>query len=429
MMGGFYTHILEQSPNSKKNTIWYSAGMLTFSVSSIILLLSVTRISGSTQAGKFSIGWAICQQMVTVGYFGSRNFQIADWEKKFSFRSFLSSKTITIALMIIGTVLYTLILQVSFEKIIISFLLVVLMVGEVLADLFAGVLQLNSRLELSGKSYVIRVLCYDLIFVSSLWLFRNLFLSLTLSCFVSFLWLFLFDYQLVNRLTEKNESHHNDQVLSIIKGSFPIFISAFLTNYLVNIPKNAIELFYESQFQTIYNVLFMPTALVTMFSSFILVPLYTTISEAWVIKNFNYFNKLIIRIIGVILFVSLVVVFGGYFIGIPVLSIVYNLNLSGYRDVFVWLLIAGGLNSLANFLVFLLTVLKRQNLLLYIYAAVAIIATFFGNSLVKSFGLQGAAAIYLIANFSIVVLMSWIIFFEVRKNKIASKNSGEDYIK
>jgi O-antigen/teichoic acid export membrane protein len=414
-MDNFYDKLLERKTDIRKNTVWYSAGMLIFSASSVILLLVVTRVLGDVQAGIFSIGWAVCQQMLTIGYFGSRNFQVADVRQKYSFQDYLSSKVITIIIMFVGAVIYSLILGMNAEKFLVSLLLTLLMSAEVFADIFAGFLQLNFKLELSGKSYVIRVIGYDAIFIFSLIFMKNLTISLLLACLFSYVWLVFFDYQLARRLNTNREKINIQKITKLLLLSFPIFISAFLTNYLINIPKNSIEIFYPSQFQTIYNVIFMPASIITMFIAFILVPMYTTISESWLSNQYLIFKKILSKLIMLIVIISFVVVVGGYFFGIPILSMAYNLNLNDYKTPFILLLIAGGLNSLSTFFVYLLTVFEKQKYLLYIYLSVAVVATFFGNYLVKEFALTGAACAYLLSVGIVDLCLLVIIVLHIKR--------------
>ncbi|MGM0215615.1 lipopolysaccharide biosynthesis protein [Enterococcus sp. AZ109] len=412
-MNNVYEKILKKEPDVKANGIWYSIGMFTFSFSSVFLLLIVTRVLGTVEAGIFSIGWAVCQQMLTVGQFGTRNFQVADINKRYNFHYYFSSKFFTVILMLFGSIIYAKIIQLDQQKTMVAFSLTLLMSGEAFADVFSGFFQQNERLEISGKSYFFRIIGYDFLFVLSLFLLDSLVISIICAAVFSFLWLFLIDYQLIKRSKKDTEKLRSRKFVALFIECSPIFLSAFLTNYIINIPKNSIELLLSDQFQSVYNVLFMPSSIITLFMSFVLVPLYTNISRSWNENRIDEYLAIIKKIIGIIFVLTVLAIVGGYVVGIPLLSLVYSIDLSPYKKEFVCLLLAGGLNSLANVCIYLLTVAGRQKYLLYIYFVVSALVTLISNRIVSAYHMMGATVIYLLSVsilVSFLTLMMWNVF-------------------
>ncbi|MHC5373444.1 lipopolysaccharide biosynthesis protein [Enterococcus sp. LJL120] len=406
-MENFYQKILKRQVSPKTETLWYSIGSSVYAASSVFLLLFVTRFLGTFEAGVFSIGWAVCQLMLSIGMFGSRNFQVADVKNKFSFAYYLQSKGLTVLLMILGTLVYGIVLGFDSYKMTIALLLTSLMIGETFADVFAGFLQKQNRLDISGKSYLGRVISYDSSFLIVLLLTKNVAVALITAIVLSICWLLIFDFQFVRRL-EQNPIFtklHKKKLVKLYLSCFPIFLSAFLTNFIMNAPKNAIELYLNESFQTVYNIIFMPSSIIALFTSFVFVPMYTYISKAWSEKDYPKFRKIIFKIIGLIFALTLVVVLGGITIGIPVLSFIYNVNLADYRAEFAILLVAGGVNSLSYLFVYLLTVFESQRLLLFIYGFVAVFATLCGNFLVIHLELMGAAVLFCVSCLALVLLL------------------------
>ncbi|GCF93918.1 hypothetical protein NRIC_18090 [Enterococcus florum] len=416
-MKKYYNELLEKAPNSKKNSLWYSIGMFTFSFSSILLLLVVTRMLGTSEAGIFSIGWAVCQQMLTIGMFGTRNYQVADLNEKYNFNYYFYSKFCSVMIMLVGSFVYGKLLHLDGYKMLIAFLLTLLMSGEAFADVFAGFFQQHERLEISGKSYFVRILCYDILFIGALYFSNNLALAIIFAIFFSYIWLFFVDFQVIRHLRKELNKPKSKRMLQLFIECAPIFLSAFLTNYIINIPKNSIELLLTNEIQSVYNVLFMPSAIITLFTSFVLVPMYTTISKAWSINDRKGYFSIVKKVTFTVLGLTILVVFGGYFIGIPVLSLVYSIDLFPYKNEFILLLVAGGLNSFANVLVYLLIVAGKQKYLLYVYGIAAILATIISTILVSKFGIFGAASLYCISISFVVISLLVILFSLLYKQK------------
>lgn len=408
---------LSRPVNLKRASLWYSIGTMMFAVSSVFLLLVVTRLEGANSAGIFSIGWAVCQLMYTIGLFGTRSIQVSDLENRYPDKSYFQSKVLTIIVMLSGSIIYAWVLKLSWEKALISFLLTLLMSTETMGDVFSGFLQKRERLDLSGKSYFFRILSYDILFLVVLILTRSMVLAVLSACILSYAWLLLIDFQWVRMIGYDKGKTDLKLIYSLLLDCLPIFISAFLTNYIVNIPKNSIELFLSNDLQATYNVLFMPSAIITLFLSFVLVPMYARISTYWLNKDLEKFKLVVSKILLVICILTIFFSITGYFIGIPILSIIYHLKLDVFRVQFIILIIGGGINGLSTFLVYILTVFKRQNVLMYVYFLAATFATFISNNWVKEYGITGATFIYLLAILMVGILLSILSLYNYTKLK------------
>lgn len=404
--------------NSIMNTLWYPLGMMMFSASSIILLIFITRFFGSVDSGIFAISWAVCQQMYSLGLFGTRNYQIADVENKFSFSQYYSSKFFSAILMLIGCIIYGLVLKLSWPKLLMSFLLTFLMIGEVFADVFAGHLQKMDRNAQIGKSYFFRILLYDVLFIFICFLFNNIYLAILFSTLISFSWIWIVDYYYIvkdENSKNKEKVHLTINFKNVLIECIPILLSAFLTNFIINIPKNAIELYSTNQLQAVYNILFTPTSIIALVSSIIFMPLYTKISQDWYKKRYKDFLKKITNVVIFICLFTIVVLIIAYFLGIPVLSFVYNVELAKYKFQFLLLVLSGGIVSISWLLVYLLTVFNRQILLVYIYGFVSVVSNLLSNYLVKLSAIEGASISYFLSSLFINILLVWCVVVEYKK--------------
>lgn len=404
--------------NSIMNTLWYPLGMMMFSASSIILLIFITRFFGSVDSGIFAISWAVCQQMYSLGLFGTRNYQIADVENKFSFSQYYSSKFFSAILMLIGCIIYGLVLKLSWPKLLMSFLLTFLMIGEVFADVFAGHLQKMDRNAQIGKSYFFRILLYDVLFIFICFLFNNIYLAILFSTLISFSWIWIVDYYYIvkdENSKNKEKVHLTINFKNVLIECIPILLSAFLTNFIINIPKNAIELYSTNQLQAVYNILFTPTSIIALVSSIIFMPMYTKISQDWYKKRYKDFLKKITNVVIFICLFTIVVLIIAYFLGIPVLSFVYNVELAKYKFQFLLLVLSGGIVSISWLLVYLLTVFNRQILLAYIYGFVSVVSNLLSNYLVKLSAIEGASISYFLSSLFINILLVWCVVVEYKK--------------
>lgn len=412
-MDKIYLNLEKINFSKRVNSLLYTIGMMVFSFSSVLLLLVVTRVLGKSEAGIFSIGWAICQQMLTIGLFGTRNVQVSDIDDNYRFSDFFSLKIISILMMLMGSIIYSFLLHLSEVEIQVSFLLSVLMSSEAFADVFAGYFQKNDKIGIVGLSYIIRVLMYDLLFIISLFVFRSITLSISIAICVSYLWLLVFDFTLIRR-TENMFCFDLSGLKRVIRSSIAICVSAFLTNYIVNIPKNSIALYLDNTMQTYYNILAMPSFIISLFASVIIVPMYTDIAFL-AYNDMKKFVKKIIKIQGLLIILTATFLVLGELIGVPIINFLYGVNINLYRLEFAILIVSGGFSSLATFYVYIITVFSKSKFLFWVYGLVSILSTLFGNYLVQNLELFGATLNYFISTLLISFSLLFIILRIVRR--------------
>ncbi|MFV0382281.1 MAG: lipopolysaccharide biosynthesis protein [Breznakia sp.] len=395
-MNNRYDCLIREKSTIKKSIFWYTMGSLCNTVSSVLLLMYVTRILGQNDAGVFSIAWAIVQLVLTIGLFNTRDYQVSDTKTKYRFQEYLSLKLFTSLIAIGCGILYSMMLGNYGYKLLVTFLLCVLFVSDIFADCFSGFFQQHEKLHIAGKSNVIRIVFYNLSFLFSLLYFHSLIVSIVLAFLVSSVWIYMFDFQIVKRITTIHFAFQWRKMLTLLKACFPLFLGNFLTIFLINIPKNTMNHLYTSDMQALYAVLFMPSALTNMFCMFIFVPLFTSITKRWHQTYVGGYIALLFKLLLMIILVNVCVLLGGYILGIPILKLVFNVDVSGLKTPMMLLLLAGGFTSMNNVLNFSVAVMRKQHYIICGYL-IAVMITY-GNAhfLIQKYELLGAAFTYLL---------------------------------
>ena len=414
-MNNIYKRLLDRQVSLKENTLWYTMGTMCSSATSFLLMIYVTRILGVDEAGVFSISYSVGQLMLSIGWFGTRQFQVSDINEEFKFSDYLSLKIITSIVMMIGCLIYSVFLHFNTYKLLITFLYCLFMICDVFADLFSARFQQVDKLFLSGISYIIRILGYNLVILVSLLCFKNLIVAIVLAMIYSALELTFFDLQLIKRISQIKMEFHLDKIIQLIKNCFPLFISSFLTTFIVNVPKNAIELNFNSSVQTYYNIIFMPSYIINLFCMFIFVPLYTSIANTWLNSTKNRFVKTIVKLFVFDIVLSVLVFIGCYLLGIPLLELVYGVDLHTVKSSFLILIVAGCFTSMNSILSYIFTVIRRQKFMIYIYIIAIILPQLLVNWLTSNYGIFGASLDYLIGIASITVMFIIGLVFILKK--------------
>ena len=415
-MNNVYAYLLNKKVSLKENTLWYTMGTMCSSATSFLLMIYVTRILGVDEAGVFSISYSVGQLMLSIGWFGTRQFQVSDINEEFKFSDYLSLKLFMTIIMMVGCLIYSVFLHFNTYKMLVTFLYCLFLICDVFADLFSARFQQVDKLFLSGMSYIIRILGYNLVILFSLLCFKNLIVAIVLAMIYSALELTFFDLQLIKRISQIKIEFHMDKIIQLIKNCFPLFINSFLTTFIVNVPKNAIELNFDSSVQTYYNIIFMPSYIINLFCMFIFVPLYTSIANTWLNSTKDKFINTVVKLMIFDVLLSLVVFAGCYFLGIPLLELVYGVDLHSVKSSFLVLIVAGCFTSMNSILSYIFTVIRRQKFMIYIYVVAMVLAQVMVKTLTLNYGIFGASLDYLIGIASITVMFMLGLVLVLRKD-------------
>lgn len=427
-MKNMYQKILNQDESYSRDTICYSLGTLCNAAASMVVLLIVTRIMGQDISGIFSLGWSAAQLMLTIGWFSTRQYQVSDINEKIGFYEYCIAKFISAIVMIGVGFVYVRLFNYDDMSAKITILLCILLTTEVFADLFGGFFQQNGKLYIGGISYTVRNLTYLTIFTITLMRWRNLEWSIVCAFFVVVIWFLIFDFQLVRRIPRQNKSCRIQNVCKIYIDCFPLFIGSFVTSFIMNIPKNAINKYMDYASQANYNILFMPTSVINMFNMFICVPYYVRLAEQWNGNKRDEFLKTLYKLATLLLGITVVTLLGAAVLGIPVLSWLYNVDLSDDKLAFLILILGGGFYGFISLMTYVITVFRRQQIILYVYVVCAAIAQLGVSVMVKKFGMMGAALTYTMTlGVVCLVMMAYIRYYLSKYNYGGDSEVKEQY--
>ncbi|HEP1569584.1 lipopolysaccharide biosynthesis protein [Streptococcus suis] len=401
--------------------IWNIVGTISSVLISTFLLLVATRLGTSQQADIFALAYTIAQQLYIIGIFGVRPFQSTDVKEEFSFQSYLSTRIVTIVLMNISLVGILALGGYSLEKLLIVLFVSLYRSCDAFSDVYQGFFQQQLRSDLAGKILFYRSVFSATIFVGVVVLSKSLLFSSVALFLCNFSLTFLLDFRIYKqnfRTISWKESLQRIEIVQILKACFPLFFNGFLINYIFSEPKLAIDELLEvgkgfEGMQRDFNVLFMPTFVLNLLF-IVLRPLLTQLSLYWTNKEYVKFNMQIKRITLALLGLEFIVLLGGYVIGLPILGLVFGVNLLNYKMVFMILLLGGLFNLFATLIDNIMTIYRKQRLLVIANIVAFVISKLITTNLVNKYGLVGASVSFLISMVAFFSL-SFIIYIYVKK--------------
>ena len=388
--------------------VWNTIAGLFNAAQAVVMMMIITRTDGVEASGILSIAFAMGNLLMTIGKFGVRNYQVTDVKRENTFNSYMTMRIITTTFMLIVSIGYIIWKcqkgEYSFDKAGVVLAICCIYVVEAFEDVFLGFYQEEGRLDIGSKVFVVRWLFIMLTFAICAFARAGLLVSVVLALLVSIvLEIGLIICTKVMFKMPKIQIE-TDQIGRLFKNCTALFLSAFLTYYVTNAPKYAIDVYSTEEVQAYFGYVSMPVFVVELLNCFLYQPKLVLLANDWKQKDYLAFNKKIVKQSGLIIVLVIVCVAVAYVLGIPVLSILYGVDLSNYKNELIILMIAGGALAFVGYTSVLLTIMRKQLLLLINMVIISIAALIGFGRIVQKESMMGAAKYYLLLMFVLAIL-------------------------
>lgn len=402
----------------KNDYIWNTIGAITISLTSLLYTMILSRLCDLKDVGVFTFAFSFACTIVTLASFGGRSFQVTDVNNKISSFSYIITRYITVLFTYLLVIIYVVFKSYSFDKSIIILLLCIFKFLEELSDVYYGVLQKKKHLYYIGQCQFVKSIINILIFYIMFKLSNNMILAIISITLVNLLFLLFIERKKAKAIEKIEIKISKDEIFSVLKNNFYICAFLFLCSYLVNSPKYAIDKYLSSDFQAIFNMLIMPATFVLLFGTFIVNPIIVNIAEKYNNNKINEIIKTIRKVVLIVFGLGIVTLIGTYFLGVPILNIIYGLDFSAYKGYLLIIIVGAVLYTITAIISMLLIAMRKIKIQFYISAIHSICAYFIADFMVKNYMIAGGIYSYLIimsSRFIIYIIFVSIIF---RNNKI-----------
>ncbi len=400
--------------NRKKDFIWNFIGSSINSFNSLFFMIAINHINLKSEAGVFTFAYSLICLFFILSTFYNRVYQISNYEK-YTPKDFIDFRILTSILTIIIVAIFSFINNYNFFKTGVILLICLFRMIESISDAVYGILQKNNQLYKSGISLTVKGVVGIIAFVITDLLTKSILISLVSLIIVNILLFFIYD---IKNAKEYIYGIFNfDNLKKILKDTLPIFIYSFLAMYVANSSKYILDYFDTAEAQNIFGIIFMPSTIIGLCSSYIVVPIITNLNNLFKNKDIDKFNKLVRNMMLSLIFIGILACLCGLTIGIPVLNIMYGIDLNAYRLHLVIVLIGATFYTLANVysqVLVLLNVHKEQTI---IYLIMTVVSTIICYVLISIFKLTGAIYAYLVFMAILLIMYLFLYYRTLKKYK------------
>ena len=452
--------------NEAGNYIWNAIGGMLNAGQSVLVLIIVTRVCGLEAAGLYSIAFATGNLFMYLGNYGVRNYQVSDVDEKFPFRSYVLHRLLTVALMLLVAAVYCTysLLRGAYSpaKTMTVAAMCLLKAIDCLEEVLEGRLHQRGRLDLAGKMMTVRLLISIGGMLAVLVATRNLLTATNAAIILAAAAVILMAAacrrtllplqpapELVadvgnagaapgaaakNRGAATSPAATSAAVSAARRGAlrdaavlmrvcFPVCAANFLSFYLINAPKYAIDAAMSETAQAQYNFIAMPVFVIQLLGMFVYQPVLVRMTLSWNSADQKGFLRDFLRITAGLLIIAALCLGGAYVLGIPVLSALYATDLSALKPELLLILAGGVFLAMNGFYSAVLTLMREQNRIPFMYLAGAVLSLSLTPHFVEISGIMGAVISFVLIMAIVCALLSAQFALAYKKHPAAARTA------
>lgn len=404
------------SNTEAKGIFWNSLGSTMYGANTFIMLAMVSRFGTVEQAGDFGIAFTTAQILYIIGLMGISQYQMTDYSEKYRFVDYMCTRIFSSVLMLISGMCACCVMHFAGDKLAYTVWLTVLMLLNVIGELYQSFLFQKNRLDLSGSMLFYRTFWPLLIFCGSLFTTHNTIFAIAAQtvcnlcftcCYIRFV---SAKFTIAEKFSPSCKAARNLSVECL-----PLFICTLLMSIMLNASKYGVEFFLDDVAQGIYNLIFIPAQIIDLCSRFLFMPFLHQYEQLFLDhKNKKLVRMLIWQIVVIALFTAGCCVIASWF-GIPVLEFIYHKDISDSVIPLILIILGGGIFAVCQLCYWLLTTFRRQWNILIVYLIALFVMPPATIIAIKRWRLEGAAISFIIVHVVIAICDIYMIYQALRK--------------
>ncbi len=400
------------------NFLWNAVGGVLNAGQSVFLLIVITRVCGLEAAGIFSIAFATGNLFLYLGNYGVRNYQVSDLSEKYSFHDYLRHRLCTVLLMLAAAAVYTAWSaktdNYSHYKTACVLAMCACKAVDCLEEVFEGRYQQKGRLDRSGKLVTFRLLVSIGGMIAVLLVTRDLLTAVWWGVFLAVAASALIIWRYRETAAFERTAFSFSGIAGLMRECFPVCAANFLSFYLINEPKYAIDAAMDETAQACYNFIAMPVFVIQLLNMFLYQPMLIRMTASWENGRKEEFLGYFGRICGALALISAPILLAAWILGIPVLSWLYATDLSALRTELLLIMTGGIFLAFNGFYCAVLTIMRKQKEIPLTYLAGAVLSLAATPAMVRKNGIIGAVLSFVLVMAAVTVLLTAQFAFALR---------------
>ena len=405
----------------KSSMIWNAFGNAVYLACQWLITILVANIGNFTDAGLLSIAMSVSATFQTFALFGIRNYQVSDINEKYSDGTYVSFRIITCIAALLCCAAFSVIIGYTLDTVLCIILFMLFRLAENFSDVLHGILQKNGRLDIVGKSFVIKGVGILALFLIGYYATKSLSVGLLLMSSFSILSTVFFDSVMTLKIKKFRLDLKLKNSFSLAKETLPLCIYLFLSAAIATVPKLILEKNSSEEILGIYSSIFAPAILIQAVLGYIYTPFAPKLSEYRFKAETKKFVALSLKITAAICIFTVIMLACAWLFGEFALVLLFGDDITPYIYLLIPILLAISALAIFGFLCMLAIVLRNISSLIIgtsLGFASTIIITL---PMINKFGINGTSysliVSTLIANAVLVIGIVYTLYAETKKTR------------
>ena len=395
------------SGRTSRDFVWNTVGFSMWGMVFPMLTIVVTWLAGVERAGMFSFAFVMANLLYILASYGVRTYQVSDIDEFHAFSDYQVNRAFTCIVMLIVGFLICKVLGYEGEMLVMTVGIFLFKAIDAFGEVHEGRLQQVDKLYLGGISLTLRSVVAFALFAIALFVSGDLGIA-ALAMAVGSACTLVFVTVPLTMFETPRSSPPNIRSIGLLFGEcFPVFLALFLYAVVDNMPKFVMQgasLPYDNQLY--FNALYFPAQAILIGVGMIYKPMLVKLANVWADESRRKrFDIVIVAMMVLILMITVVGILFMNWVGIPIMSFMYGLDFTPYRQLSFIMLAAGGVTAAIDFLYQVITILRRQQVVVGLYLITfgfSLLVLILMTTMMK---LEGAVVGYLIVMSILLILL------------------------
>lgn len=403
-----------------ENVVWNTIGSLTYLICQWLLTLVVVRVSDDmTNAGNLSLAMSVTNIFYSLACFQVRPYLVSDLNNHYKINEYSVFRICTCVASTLMCAIYLCLYGYNRQQFICIMIYMLYKVGEAWVDLLHAYEQRKSRMDIGGISLFVRGIISVVTFGVTLKYTDNLNLSITVMAVCTIGFIIVFDCPISYKFEKYISKIELKRMLKMLLEFFPLAIGSFMSTTAANLPRQILETKMGSEVLGIYSTVATPAIIVQVAATYVFNPVLTKLATLYNENKKKDFVRLIAKISGVLVCISLVCICGAFVLGKWGLELLYGEKVKGHVYLLLPVIYYTCLNAFVMFFWNLLIVMRKLKLLLIIGASGLLVCVSIMSGMISVYEMNGVSYTLIIYSISLILIMLGVIFNELyRKGKM-----------
>ena len=406
-----------------QNHIWILAAMLIATPFAQVLGLITTRLVGLESAGMISYAVSVTNIFLVFVIFSANQIQMVDVREEFCFKEYLGFRTATAVTATVAMVIFLFVARFEwYQKAVIS-LYYFIFLTDAYANVFMtdfhqkGMIRIMGRMRASGFGAAVLAFFLTVVITGSVAVSLSVAGVLLLVIYVMWIWLYREHFGAIRVRIDLSA------IKRLVLAVLPILVLTFIMTYLGYAPPIYLGEFRSFETVAIYAILITPAALFQILLHTMLfgAPLPKT-SEAYASGELARFSKRVHVLLLLVAVTAVPFLAVTYFIGIPLLTWLYNTDLSPYLRQLMIISVGGLFTTAAPIVGMALIIMRKQKAYMYSFIAVGAVCGPLVGYLVWRFGIDGAVLSNLVV-FAPLTIVVYTAFRRLLRHELKNRSN------